>query len=279
MTIEANGRHSRDDLATTLRKLRKAAGLSGERLAVRCQMSQSKISRIESGRFLPTVVDVERILRALEVPGDVATQLTALARRANVEHTSWRSVAEMGFWRKQAELKSLAEASKVVRHFTPAMPSGLLQVPEYAQAALSAKVASDPARDVDRAVRARLDRQSVLEDETRRFVFLMTEQAVKWRRASRDVMAKQCEHMAKLSEYANIDIAIVPQSAEVSGSPMNSYVIYDRLVIAELFSGEVALRDPRDIEYHYDLFELFLSHALAGTHATAFLLAARDEFM
>ncbi|MQA64214.1 MAG: helix-turn-helix domain-containing protein, partial [Actinophytocola sp.] len=96
MTIEPDTQQSRIDLAGTLRKLRKAAGLSGERLAVRCAMSQSKISRIESGKALPSVLDVDRILTALEVPADVASELLALTRRANVEHTSWRSVAELG---------------------------------------------------------------------------------------------------------------------------------------------------------------------------------------
>ncbi|WP_323178618.1 helix-turn-helix transcriptional regulator [Streptomyces sp. NBC_01381] len=49
----------RKDLAEALRGLRRASGLSGERLALRCNMSQTKISRIETGRALPTVIDVE----------------------------------------------------------------------------------------------------------------------------------------------------------------------------------------------------------------------------
>lgn len=103
MTIEPDEQHARSDLANTLRKLRKAAGLSGERLAVRCAMSQSKISRIESGKILPSVVDVERILTALDVPAEAAGELLALARHANVQHTSWRAVAEIGIWRKQED--------------------------------------------------------------------------------------------------------------------------------------------------------------------------------
>jgi transcriptional regulator with XRE-family HTH domain len=100
-------------------------------------MSQAKISRIERGRTLPTVLDVERILKALDVPRGLASELITLARRANVEHTSWRAMAEIGLWRKQTELKKLAESCTVQRLFLPAMPSGLLQVPEYARAALS----------------------------------------------------------------------------------------------------------------------------------------------
>ncbi|MFE6285982.1 helix-turn-helix domain-containing protein [Streptomyces sp. NPDC057877] len=72
----------RKDLAEALRDLRRASGLSGERLALRCNMSQTKISRTETGRALPTVIDVERILNALAVPADVAEEILRLARRA-----------------------------------------------------------------------------------------------------------------------------------------------------------------------------------------------------
>ncbi|MEU8772641.1 helix-turn-helix transcriptional regulator [Streptomyces sp. NPDC048606] len=59
---------SAQELAATLRKLRKQAGLSGDRLAARCNMSQSKVSRIENGKVRPTLVDIERLLTALEAP-------------------------------------------------------------------------------------------------------------------------------------------------------------------------------------------------------------------
>jgi transcriptional regulator with XRE-family HTH domain len=55
----------RATLAEMLRELRRAAGLSGERLAARCAMSQAKISRIETGKVLASVIDVEQIVAAL----------------------------------------------------------------------------------------------------------------------------------------------------------------------------------------------------------------------
>lgn len=279
MSIAASG-HARTDLADTLRGLRKAAGLSGERLAVRCAMSQAKISRIERKKIIPTVVDVERILKALQVPPEHAQELIELARQANVEHTSWRAVAEIGLWRKQSELKALAESCTVQRLFLPAIPSGLIQIPDYARAALSPVVTTSPARDIEKAVQARLDRQTVLDDASRQFIFVLTEQAVRWRRISRQVIAQQCAHMAELSERTNIEIAVIPQTAEVHGAALNTFVVYDdRLVIAELFSGEVVLRDPKDIAHHLDLFTFFYDRALTGGRARAFLLSARDEFM
>ncbi|MFJ4804328.1 helix-turn-helix domain-containing protein [Streptomyces murinus] len=270
----------RKDLAEALRGLRRASGLSGERLALRCNMSQTKISRIETGRALPTVLDVERILKALAVPSEVSEELLRLARRANVDYASWRAYARVGLYHKQAELRALEASSRVMRHFLPAVPTGLLHVREYAVETLSPTVASDPARDVARAVQARMDRQAVLDDTSRSFWFLMTEQAVKWQRATVEAMAAQCSHMAEVNRKPNVEIGIVPQRVYVSGTPMNIFVVYDdHLVTVELFSGEVVLRDPRDITQHLSLFELFWSHALTGDDASAFLEEAASDFM
>ncbi|RLV09101.1 transcriptional regulator [Streptomyces griseocarneus] len=270
----------RKDLAEALRDLREASGLSGERLAVRCNMSQTKISRIETGRALPTVIDVQRILTALGVPQEVADELLRLARKANVDYASWRTYARVGLYRKQAELKALESTSRVMRHFLPAIPTGLLHVRQYAEQTLSKTVSSAPARDVGKAVQARMDRQAILDDQSRSFTFLLTEQAVRWCRASREVMAAQCAHMADVSEKPNVEIAVIPQAVRISATPLNVFVVYDdRLVTVELFSGEVVLRDPRDISHHLELFDLFLGNALTGTDSTAFLRETAEGFM
>ncbi len=247
---------------------------------MRCAMSQAKISRIETGKVLPSVIDVERILAALDVPEEVARELLALTRTANVDYTAWRTYARLGLYQKQAELKALEESSTLMRHFLPAVPTGLLHVREYATATLTPTVKGEPARDVARVVQARLDRQAVFDEPSRRFIFLLTEQAVRWRRAGPEVMAAQAEHMAAVAEKPNVEIAVIPQSAEVKGIPLNVFVVYDdRLVTVELFSGEVVLRNPQDVSYHIELFDLFLSHALTGEAAVAFLRQCAEDFM
>jgi transcriptional regulator with XRE-family HTH domain len=243
-------------------------------------MSQAKISRIERGKTLPSVIDVERILKALEVPPDAARELVGLARRANVEHTSVRTMFEIGVWRRQLELKALAESCRILRVFLPAMPSGLLQIPEYTRGIFEPRLPSEPLLDVEKIVRARLDRQIVLEDPSRRFVFLLTRHAVTWQFAEPDVMARQCAHMEELSRRPNIDLAIVPGTAHVPMPAFNTFTVYDdRLVAAELFSGGMILHDPKDICHHLELFEYFYDRALTGDQAREFLRSARDAFM
>lgn len=273
-------RQERKDLAASLKSLRKAADLSGQRLADRCAISQSKISRIESGQTLPSVIDVQRILSALDVPDEVASELLNLARVANVHYKSWRAYAQIGLWRNQAELKALAESSTVVRQFLPAIPSGLIQSESYAKQVLTPTVPGDVSWNAERAVRARMESQEALRDESRRFVFLMPEHAIRWQRVDQEIMGQQCAHMAEVAQRPNVDIAIIPQTAKVRASPLHVFVVYDdRLVMIELFSGEILLRDPRDVSYHLDLFSFFLDHAITGDDATAFLRSAADEFM
>ena len=79
-----------------MREARKAAGLTGERLAARCGISQSKISKIETGKVLATVTDVERILTALGARQDLTDELLALARLANTEFQSMRASTSGG---------------------------------------------------------------------------------------------------------------------------------------------------------------------------------------
>lgn len=268
-------RQERHDLARALRELRRASGLSGERLAARCALSQSKISRIETGRILPSVIDVQRMLDALEVSAEVGKPLLDLARAANVHYRSWRSYAETGLWRKQEEIAALVTASSVVRHLTPAAPPGLLQTREFATAVLSSGVAGRPAVDVERVVEARMRLGRTLHDPARRFVFVLTEQSIRWPRAPSDVLAAQCAHIAELTAMENLTIALVPNTAQVTVIPLSSFVVHDeRLVVVETFSGEMVLRDPKDISYHINIVDHLLERALTGPAAADFLHAA-----
>ncbi|WP_431043837.1 helix-turn-helix domain-containing protein [Streptomyces sp. P1-3] len=58
-------------------------------------MSQSQISKFETGKKTPKLVDVERTLKALDVPQELVSEVTALARVANSEWQDSRSL-----WRR-----------------------------------------------------------------------------------------------------------------------------------------------------------------------------------
>lgn len=268
----------RQDLAAALRRLRQASGLSGERLARRCSMSQSKISRIETGRLLPSVVDVEQMLAALGVDDRVGRDLLALARSTNAEYEDVRLSVRRGLHHRQRELAALEAGATDVRHFLPALITGLLQTPEYMRAALTTPV--EPAGgSIAKAVAAKLERQAVLHDPTKRFSFLLTESAVRWRLCPPAVMALQVDRLVSLSRLTTVRIGVLPLDVGVSDGPYHTFVTYDRrLVTLELFAGRLVLRDPRDVDHYRALFDFFADPALWSEEARVLLRTIADGF-
>jgi transcriptional regulator with XRE-family HTH domain len=259
---EALGQH-KDDLAATLRDLRVRAGLTGDRLAVRCAMSQSKISKIETGKVIPSVVDVERILQALNAPQAVLSDVTALAKLANTEFLDVRSLLRKGLEKRQHELSGMEIVTTEFRFFLPAMITALLGTPEYIRASLA-----DMSGDTSKAIAKKLERQAVLYDTAKNFSFVLTESAVRLPLVSPAVMALQLDRLVSLSYLSNIQLGIIPVTATPPHGPLNTFTVYDeRLVTAETFTGAVVMRDPRDVAFHIELFRRFAAVAVFGDDA------------
>ena len=257
----------KDELATGLRDARREAGLTGARLAARCGISQSKISKIETGKVLATATDVERILTSLGTSQDRIAELRTLARLANTEFQSTRASLRRGLHHKQKELAALETETEHIRFFLPLMITGLLQTPEYARASL----AYFPG-DHRQAIARRLDRQSALYDPAKRFTFILTEAAVRWQACPPQVMALQVDHLASLSELPNITIGVISLDSHVPDPPLNTFTVYDeRITTAETFTGVIMMRDPRDVARHLELFAFYERHALTGDRARALL--------
>jgi transcriptional regulator with XRE-family HTH domain len=268
----------RQDLAAALRDLRKASGLSGERLAVRCGMSQSKVSRIETGRILPSVIDVQQILDALHVNGEVREELLQLASAANAEYEDVRSSVRRGLHHRQRELAALESTATHTRYFLPAMLTGLLQTPEYMRVAMRPSV--DPATvDVSNAISLKLERQSVLHDGGKHFEFLITETAARWRITGPSAMALQLDRLISLSRLPNIRLSVLPLSAQVADPAFHTFTVYDeKLVTVELFTGRLMLRDRKDVDHYRALFDFFSARASFGDSARALLSDWSEQF-
>ncbi|MER7916994.1 MULTISPECIES: helix-turn-helix transcriptional regulator [unclassified Streptomyces] len=257
----------KQELAALLKEPRKRAGLTGDRLARRCNMSQSKISRIENGKARPSLLDLERILRAVVAPPEVIEDVIALARLANTEWQDLRSLRRRGLEKKQTELAALESSSAEFRFFLLSMITGLLSTPEYIRASL----AHSPT-DVTRTIARKLERQEVLYDTKKRFTFLLTEQAVRWPLLPPAAMAMQIDRLASLAYLPNVRLGVIPMAGYKSTAPMDTFTVYDdTLATVENTTGVVILRDPRDIEMHLELFSTLEGYALFGAEARALL--------
>jgi transcriptional regulator with XRE-family HTH domain len=264
----------RSRLADVLRELRKQAGLSGDRLAARSGISQSKISKIENGRILPSVLDVERILNSLDVPETVRAEVSVLARLANTEFQDLRSLLRRGLHHRQRELAVIEAETVRFRYFLPTMITGLLQTADYLRAALA-----DNPVDLSRTVMLKLDRQAVLYDRTKTFSFLLTEAAVRWQLCPPLAMAAQMDRLVSVSCLPNVHLSVIPLARHVPAGPLNTFTVYDeRLATAEVLSGLIVMRDPRDVRYHLERFAFFESHTCFGAEVREILGRWAEEF-
>lgn len=241
-------------------------------------MSHSKVSRIETGRLLPSVVDVEQMPTALEVDDATRHELLALARVANAEYQDVRASVRRGLHHRQRELATLEANATLMRHFLPTLVTGLLQIPEYMRAAMLPPV-GPAAGDVGKTTALKLERQAVLYDKAKNFEFLLTESAIRWQLCEPSIMAVQIDRLVSLSQRPNIRIGVLPLSRQVLNGAFHTFVIYDRrLVTIELFIGRLVLRDPKDIDYYWALFNFFSIHALWAEQARSLLRALAEAF-
>ncbi|MBW5482562.1 helix-turn-helix domain-containing protein [Streptomyces bambusae] len=254
---------SRADLAQTLKTLRKRAGWTQTRLAQRCNMSQTKISNIESGKLTPALVDVELILRALDAPASLVTEVMALARMANTEWKDIWSSRRRGLDKRQNELAGFEKSSTEFRYFLPTMITGLLATPEYVRASIA-----DVPGDQSKTIAKKLERQAVLYDRSKQFTFILTEQAVRWPLIPPDALAVQMDRLASLTRLSNVRIGVIPIGSVVMPGPLNVFTVYDdRIATVETSTGVMVFRDHRDVSAYLDEFATFESHALFGEQA------------
>lgn len=266
---------SRADLAETLKTLRKRAGWTQTRLAQRCRMSQTKISNIEGGKQTPTLVDVELILRALDAPAELVSHVMALARIANTEWKDTWSSLRRGLDKRQNELSAFENSSTEFRYFLPTMITGLLATPEYARAS----IADLPEDQLGKTVAKKLERQAALYDRSKRFTFILTEQAVRWPLIPPHALSVQIEHLAALTKLPNVRIGIIPIGPTVIPGPLNVFTLYDgRIATVETSTGVLVFRDHRDVSAYLNKFARYEACAIFGEMARECLGEWADAF-
>lgn len=269
-------------LGALLRRLRKAARLSGQELAGRLGASQSHLSRVELGDAAATRELVEGWLRET-APGD-SDRETALGLADDVAAAfgSWREALAGGLVKIQREVAAAEAAAATRLGYLPLFVPGLLQTPEYAYHVVARKY-RDRA-DLAEAVAARMQRQVVLHDRTKTLRWVIGEAGLRWRMGPPQVMAAQLDRIAALAAERHLDVRVLPFSR--SGPVWNDHgftIGADRadgepdLVNIELLTGPLNIRDPEQVREYREAYERLAELALTGADAVRFVLDVRAE--
>lgn len=209
-------------LATALRDLRAASGLSREEVADQMEWSVSKVYRIEHGRTAASWRDVRELCDLYGVPRPEKDGLIQLARDSR--QRGWWTEYQDVFTGSYVGFES--EASSIRMYEAELIP-GLLQTEDYAGAVIRALRPTAPDDEVERRVAARMTRQAMLDhDETPQLSIVLNEAALRRCLASgRDIASAQLRALIEASERPHITIRILPFSAGLHACMEGSFVL------------------------------------------------------
>ncbi|MEU1330419.1 helix-turn-helix transcriptional regulator [Streptomyces sp. NPDC005865] len=266
------------NIGRALRELREASGKQAKAVARSAVMSPSKLSKIENEALAPSLIDVERILTALEVSEEVKARLTEAARKAATEATAWRILRRTGLHKHQDEIRAIEAQTTLMRLFQPSCIPGLLQTPEYARAILSRHGYTQGA--LEKMMGARLLRQEVLHDTDRTFRFVVTESVLRWKIVRPSMLAAQLDKLITISRMPNVGIGVLPLSSPMADLPSSSFVLFDtNLAIMEIPHAEITTTEARDVELYLNKFDGFEGAAVTGEEMRHFVAGLRDDFL
>ncbi len=246
---------SPNPLSQELRELRSKARLSGAEAARRAGITQSKVSRAETGTFLPTEDDVKKLCRVYGATVGQQRRLVEMTRDLRAGSTPARVTLQRGGWWMQQRIGKLEEAAAQVRTFTPTVIIGLIQTRAYINSLFGDSLSPE---DLERTVSARLDRQHVL-TTGRKFTFLMAEGALRWNMGGAHVMAEQLDHLIDVSRLANMRIGVIPWTTPANVPALHGFTIYDHAAVLLGTQTATAImtdrRDVADYDAHWNELE------------------------
>jgi transcriptional regulator with XRE-family HTH domain len=280
VTVAANAwdaeREQAQRLAGELRRLRDLSGLSGRELARRMGTTQSKVSRIEAGTKVPSLPEVTAWASAIGASAGVHDSLVALAEAASTEAQSWRDALRRRP-HAQDEIRALESPTRLLSTFQPSLVPGMLQTAEYARRVFSFLPATLAESDIPAAVAGRLNRQLALYETDRKFRFLITEGALRWRPGPPELMVAQLDRIASVSTLDNVSVGVIPLGVQAVTMLTHTFVIYDgwdeqdALVEVDTIHAQLLVKRPGDVALYRQRWERLTQMAIAGEEAREFI--------
>jgi transcriptional regulator with XRE-family HTH domain len=247
-------------LALQLRRLRDAAGLSIDEVAVHLCCSTSKVSRIETGRVTAMQRDVKDMLDLYGVGGQRRDVLLELARLARRKEDWWIAYSDVPDMRTYISLERAANSIRICQSVT--VP-GLLQVERYARLVITRALPHLRGDQIERLVALRMKRRAVLHATDPPILEVVMDEAALHRlEESRELLREQVGHLIGATALPNVTVQVLPFSAGPHGALAESFRILgfpdpadSDVVHLENLTGNAYLTNEAQVSRYRDLFE------------------------
>lgn len=251
-------------LSAQLRELRRQADLTGAEAALRTGLSHSKVSRLETGKIMPTEDDIAALCKAYKASADVRRDLIKMVKALREAITGARVILHRGGWQMQERIGLIETSATLLRSFSPDTMIGLLQIEAYIETMLASALTGE---NLERTIAARLNRQAVLQT-AREFHFILTDGALRWNVAGHDVQAAQLDHLVEVSKRPNVRLGVIPWTKPTGMPGANAFHLYDSTAaIVGTETATAIINDPRDLQEYEARFAALGSVAVYDDEA------------
>lgn len=205
--------------------------------------------------------------------------LLASLHTLELQHAEWQRQLRVGLRPHQQEVADLNARTRLFRAFESTFVPGLLQTAEYARYRFAQSITVFKVRnDIDEAVAARMQRQDILYRPDKRFHFLLTEAALRYRLCPPEIMLGQLDRLISLSALPNVRLGVIGFETAYAVAPAHGFWLLDNnRVMIETFSAELNLTQPQEIALYGGVFESLAGVASYGRGARAIINRVIDD--
>ncbi|WTO36056.1 helix-turn-helix transcriptional regulator [Streptomyces achromogenes] len=262
-------------LGARLRVLRGESGLTGAVLAQRAGVGQPTVSKIETGRMVPSRDVLDRLLGALGLDESVSREVRELLADVVAAEDAEPTAVDAA---EGTTVDEEVRSAQSVRSFQCVVLPAMLQSAEYARHVFQSAPRSTP-EAVGRAVAARVDRQSVLYEPGRESVFVVTEAVLRTWPGSPALMLAQFDRLLAVESLSTVRLGVIPWRRPVPVLPRHGFTLCDqRAVVMETFDNERVSTDAAEVAAYEETFERFERAAVFGDEVRELLLRVMKEF-
>ncbi|MFF5589507.1 helix-turn-helix domain-containing protein [Streptomyces hygroscopicus] len=262
-------RSARDLFGAEIRRHREKADMSLRRLSEVLNYSKSHLARIEAAESLP-YDDLPAKLDACFGTDGLFARLYALAKNEPFP----------GKYRRMIELESQAI---IIEQYVGATVPGLLQTPETAECWLRCGRPHAPDAEIEAMVKARIDRQALLDrPKPPRCWFVLEEAVLRRPVGAPAVMHQQLTSLIERGTQSHVTLQVLPfragEHAETGGSltlftmPHGALVAYD-----ESSQSGTIIEDQETVMRRRENYDLLRAMALSPRDSEAMIRAVMED--
>ncbi|MEO3766407.1 helix-turn-helix transcriptional regulator [Streptomyces sp. B8F3] len=250
------------------KRWRTRAGVSREELATEAGYAYDTVKMMEQGRRRPT----PRLLQVADEMCDAQGMLVAALGYLQPEKFASYSQEFM-----------LYEAEAVSRmSYEPRYIPGLLQTEEYVRAVLSSHQPPLAAETFAEQVKARLERQALLDHESRSFSFVIEDAVLRRRFSEEEACERQLRRLLEAAERRNVTLQVMPSDRGLHAGLRGPVVIletpeHDHLAYEEGQTTGVLYADPEKVSTVMRRHDMIAREALCPGDSLRFITQLLEE--